>query len=65
MGRNYFDAGHVCPETNKPETWKVLIGEPSICPVCLEIITPKIHIERESPTLIETPVLKPGGERLG
>ena len=47
MGRNTFDAAHMCPEVGRQVNFVVLIGEPMKCPVCLENIAPKIEGERE------------------
>ena len=39
MGRNFFDAGHYCKKVNREVTFRVLIGEPMVCPECRTVMT--------------------------
>jgi len=42
LGRNFFDAGHNCPESENFEAFRVWIGSPAVCPKC------KIALEVEA-----------------
>lgn len=47
MSRNWYDAEHLCPEAGGEQVdFRVLIGNPPVCPVCERVVS--LRLEKES-----------------